>query len=117
MYRIAVQMNTHVAWEYDRELWNDVGERIRGNDNVSPKEEFAKVDENMKARIEREVWASKSDAKDAAKVARQAAAAASAAAVAAAKGGKGKGKGTKGQVPGAANYSCSVQPTRCRQGR
>ena len=53
MNHIALQMNTHVAWEYDRELWNDVGERSRGNDNVSPKEEFAKVDENMKTRIER----------------------------------------------------------------
>ena len=54
MNRLAVEANNHVSWEYDRELWAKVTDRIRGYDEVSAKAEIVKVCEQMKSRMHKQ---------------------------------------------------------------
>ena len=90
MNQLAVEMNTQVAWEYDRELWAAIGDRIRGHDTVDVKKAFVEDDENAKSRIQRAVHDAKGEAKEATKEAKQAAAISNP---------YGKGKGGKGVKP------------------
>ena len=87
MNQLAVEMNTQVAWEYDRELWTATGDRIRGHDVFDVKKAFVEEDENAKTRIQRAVHDAKGEAKEAAREAKQAAASSNP---------YGKGKGGKG---------------------